>query len=185
MIDTAVVNETLHRFGELVRIRTVQLKTPRRFVRPEAGKLESLLLAVDERPRIDHFAHVKPCPKSPANRSERIVRYTSHRRQNDGRPDTDRTNLYRREFSRLRHFHFTVDGAAVDRVHKVYVTNVIAPVIFRGNPIATKQTRGIRKMARLYIGNLPHLATESELQTWIESHGFKVTTVQVIKDLDT
>jgi RNA recognition motif-containing protein len=40
-------------------------------------------------------------------------------------------------------------------------------------------------MARLYIGNLPHLASESELQTWIESHGFKVAAVQVIKDLDT
>jgi RNA recognition motif-containing protein len=40
-------------------------------------------------------------------------------------------------------------------------------------------------MARLYIGNLPHLASEPELQTWIESHGFKVDAVQVIKDLDT
>ena len=40
-------------------------------------------------------------------------------------------------------------------------------------------------MARLYIGNLPHLAGELELQTWIESHGFKVDAVQVIKDLDT
>jgi RNA recognition motif-containing protein len=40
-------------------------------------------------------------------------------------------------------------------------------------------------MARLYIGNLPHLAAEPELQAWIESHGFKVETVQVIKDLDT
>src|SRR5262249_212484 len=40
-------------------------------------------------------------------------------------------------------------------------------------------------MARLYIGNLPHLTTEYELQAWIESHGFKVDTVQVIKDLDT
>jgi RNA recognition motif-containing protein len=40
-------------------------------------------------------------------------------------------------------------------------------------------------MARLYIGNLPHLASEHELQTWIESHGFKVDAVQVIKDLDT
>jgi RNA recognition motif-containing protein len=40
-------------------------------------------------------------------------------------------------------------------------------------------------MARLYIGNLPHLAAEHELQAWIESHGFKVETVQVIRDLDT
>ena len=40
-------------------------------------------------------------------------------------------------------------------------------------------------MTRLYIGNLPHVTTETELQSWIESHGFKVDTVQVIKDLDT
>jgi RNA recognition motif-containing protein len=40
-------------------------------------------------------------------------------------------------------------------------------------------------MARLYIGNLPHLTAEHELQAWIESNGFKVESVQVIKDLDT
>jgi RNA recognition motif-containing protein len=40
-------------------------------------------------------------------------------------------------------------------------------------------------MARLYIGNVPHQTAEPELQAWIESHGFKVETVQVIKDLDT
>ena len=40
-------------------------------------------------------------------------------------------------------------------------------------------------MARLYIGNLPHLTAEYELQAWIESQGFKVDSVQVIKDLDT
>jgi RNA recognition motif-containing protein len=40
-------------------------------------------------------------------------------------------------------------------------------------------------MARLYMGNLPQMSTEQELHTWIESHGFKVETVQVIKDLDT
>jgi RNA recognition motif-containing protein len=40
-------------------------------------------------------------------------------------------------------------------------------------------------MARLYIGNLPHQTAEHELQAWIEQHGFKVETVQVIRDLDT
>jgi RNA recognition motif-containing protein len=40
-------------------------------------------------------------------------------------------------------------------------------------------------MARLYFGNLPHVTDEQELQAWIESQGFKVDTVQVIKDLDT
>ena len=39
-------------------------------------------------------------------------------------------------------------------------------------------------MARLYIGNLPHLTAEHELQAWIEQQGFKVESVQVIRDLD-
>src|SRR2546421_717949 len=40
-------------------------------------------------------------------------------------------------------------------------------------------------MARLYIGNLPHLTAEHELGAWIEQQGFKVEAVQVIRDLDT
>jgi RNA recognition motif-containing protein len=40
-------------------------------------------------------------------------------------------------------------------------------------------------MARLYIGNLPHLTAENELQAWVEEHGFRVDSVQVIRDLDT
>jgi RNA recognition motif-containing protein len=40
-------------------------------------------------------------------------------------------------------------------------------------------------MARLYIGNLPHMTAENELQAWVEEHGFKVESVQVIRDLDT
>ena len=39
-------------------------------------------------------------------------------------------------------------------------------------------------MSRLYIGNLPHVTAEQELQAWIEQRGFKVETVQVIRDLD-
>ena len=39
-------------------------------------------------------------------------------------------------------------------------------------------------MARLYIGNLPHGATETELQTWLEEKGFAVESVQVIRDLN-
>jgi RNA recognition motif-containing protein len=40
-------------------------------------------------------------------------------------------------------------------------------------------------MARLYIGNLPHETAEHELQAWIENHGLKVETVEVIRDLNT
>src|SRR5206468_12336421 len=40
-------------------------------------------------------------------------------------------------------------------------------------------------MARLYIGNLPHVTAEHELQAWVEQFGFKVESVQVIRDLET
>jgi RNA recognition motif-containing protein len=40
-------------------------------------------------------------------------------------------------------------------------------------------------MARFYIGNLPHGATEVELQAWLEEKGFRVESVQVIRDLET
>jgi RNA recognition motif-containing protein len=40
-------------------------------------------------------------------------------------------------------------------------------------------------MARLYIGNLPHGTAEHELQAWLETQGFRVESVQVIRDLET
>src|SRR5215470_4716446 len=40
-------------------------------------------------------------------------------------------------------------------------------------------------MARLYIGNLPHGATEVELQAWLEEKGFRVESIQIIRDLET
>jgi RNA recognition motif-containing protein len=40
-------------------------------------------------------------------------------------------------------------------------------------------------MARLYIGNIPHMTVEHELQSWVEQHGLKVESVQVIRDLET
>jgi RNA recognition motif-containing protein len=51
--------------------------------------------------------------------------------------------------------------------------------------LRTEMQRYRKIMARLYIGNLPHSTVEHELQAWIETHGFKVETVQVIRDLDT
>ena len=39
-------------------------------------------------------------------------------------------------------------------------------------------------MARLFLGNLPHSTTETELQWWLEQQGFRVDAVQVIRDLE-
>src|SRR5439155_6955373 len=46
------------------------------------------------------------------------------------------------------------------------------------------RARGVT-MARLYIGNLPHVTAEHELQAWVEQYGFKVESVRVIRDLET
>jgi cold-inducible RNA-binding protein len=115
----------------------------------------------------------------PAHRSERIVRYSGHRRQNHRWPDTHLSDIHSQEFSGFRKLNVTVNGTSVDRMHRSYVTNNLESQLPRN------RTRGVNEMARLYIGNLPHVATEYELQTWIEGHGFKVDAVQVIKDLDT
>jgi len=40
-------------------------------------------------------------------------------------------------------------------------------------------------MARLYIGNLPESATEEQLREWLETQGFSVESVQIIRDLET
>src|SRR5260370_40415804 len=40
-------------------------------------------------------------------------------------------------------------------------------------------------MARLYIGSIRQMTVEDELQSWIEQQGFKVDSLQVIRDLET
>jgi len=40
-------------------------------------------------------------------------------------------------------------------------------------------------MSRLYIGNLPSETTEHELQSWLEGKGFRVESIQIIRDLET
>ena len=37
-------------------------------------------------------------------------------------------------------------------------------------------------MPKLFIGNIPHASSEQELQQWIESHGFRVQSTEVIYD---
>jgi RNA recognition motif-containing protein len=51
--------------------------------------------------------------------------------------------------------------------------------------LPTVTAKEVQKMARLYIGNLPHMTAEHELQAWLEERGFKVETVQVVRDLET
>jgi cold-inducible RNA-binding protein len=37
-------------------------------------------------------------------------------------------------------------------------------------------------MSRLFLGNIPHVADEREICDWIQSHGFMVASVEIIKD---
>jgi RNA recognition motif-containing protein len=40
-------------------------------------------------------------------------------------------------------------------------------------------------MPKLFIGNIPHTASEIELKDWVEAHGFKVESAQTIRDRST
>ncbi len=37
-------------------------------------------------------------------------------------------------------------------------------------------------MPKLFVGNLPHASSESELREWVESQGFRVESAEVIYD---
>ena len=40
-------------------------------------------------------------------------------------------------------------------------------------------------MLRLFVGNIPHVSSDVELQEWVESQGFHVESAQVIRDRTT
>ena len=40
-------------------------------------------------------------------------------------------------------------------------------------------------MAKIFLGNIPHAATEDDIGDWIRSHGFVVETVEIITDRNT
>jgi RNA recognition motif-containing protein len=40
-------------------------------------------------------------------------------------------------------------------------------------------------MPKLFIGNIPHASSDSELQQWVEGQGFQVESAQIIRDRST
>ena len=40
-------------------------------------------------------------------------------------------------------------------------------------------------MQKLFIGNIPHASSDTELQQWVESQGFNVDSAQIIRDRST
>jgi RNA recognition motif-containing protein len=40
-------------------------------------------------------------------------------------------------------------------------------------------------MPKLFVGNIPHASSETELQEWIEHQGFHVESAQIIRDRST
>ena len=40
-------------------------------------------------------------------------------------------------------------------------------------------------MPKMFVGNIPHASSDAELQEWVESQGFQVESVQIIRDRST
>ena len=40
-------------------------------------------------------------------------------------------------------------------------------------------------MPKLFVGNIPHASSDTELQQWVEAHGFHVESAQIIRDRST
>jgi RNA recognition motif-containing protein len=40
-------------------------------------------------------------------------------------------------------------------------------------------------MPKLFVGNIPHASSDADLQNWVESQGFQVESVQIIRDRST
>jgi RNA recognition motif-containing protein len=40
-------------------------------------------------------------------------------------------------------------------------------------------------MPKLFVGNIPHTSSDTELQQWVEAQGFQVESAQIIRDRST
>ena len=40
-------------------------------------------------------------------------------------------------------------------------------------------------MQKLFVGNIPHASSETDLQQWVESQGYPVDSAQIIRDRST
>ncbi len=40
-------------------------------------------------------------------------------------------------------------------------------------------------MPKIFVGNIPHASSDAELQEWVEAQGFRVESVQIIRDRST
>src|SRR5438132_4985959 len=40
-------------------------------------------------------------------------------------------------------------------------------------------------MPKIFVGNIPHSSSETELQQWVEAQGFQVESAQIIRDRST
>src|SRR2546425_2380166 len=87
VVDASFIDQTLHSFGYVIGVTSIQLQAAGRLIRPEVRQLQCLVASVHQRPRIDHLADIKSGPELLANRPERIVRHPRHRGQHDRGPD--------------------------------------------------------------------------------------------------
>src|SRR5436189_2082125 len=40
-------------------------------------------------------------------------------------------------------------------------------------------------MQKIFVGNIPHVSSDTDLQQWVESQGFQVESAQIIRDRST
>src|SRR4030095_8426943 len=117
VVDAVLADHEPHRLADVVRIDAVELQAARRLLVAEAREEERLAVALDERPRGDHLAHVEPGPEAPAERPEGRVRDPGHGREDDGRPHPKRADADGRELAGRRARNVAIPGAAVDGIH--------------------------------------------------------------------
>ena len=118
VVDPALADQDAHRLADVARVDAVELQAADLLLRVEAREQQRLAVALDERARRDHLAHVEPGAVAPAERPERRVRDARHRRQHDRRPDLERSDPQRDELPRPRRRHVTVRRAPIPRFHR-------------------------------------------------------------------
>ncbi len=96
MVDAASVAQAADRLADDRRVAAVDLQAAGVLVRPERGQFLGLGVVVEQRHRHDHLVDVEqPGPEPAAERPERGVRHTGHRRQHDRGGQLERADAQR------------------------------------------------------------------------------------------
>jgi hypothetical protein len=90
VIDAPFADQALDRLADEIGIDSVQLEAARALVGAEAREPQRLVVALDQRARGDHLAHVQACAELTTQRAKRVIGHAGHRREHDRRPNAQR-----------------------------------------------------------------------------------------------